>query len=493
MKSIQNQLAVRLLIVGLFLTLGAGSFVYSYARLRFMHEFDEQVEGRARALSSMMLRQDDGRLEFDFSPEAMPEFGRHSYFQIWRDDGQVVSRSPSLKNGNLLPAMPASTGLLNLVLPDGRPGRAAVIRFVPRPDEEDGPLPRGAAPGPPPVMLTLVCAQSHHDLDRVMGVLLTSLVLTAAIVGVVVVIAVMLTVRRSMVPLRRLIAEVDGIGATSLGHRFAADQLPTELRPIALRLNGLLDRLEQAFGRERRFTADVAHELRTPIAELRSTVEVAMKWPGQSDELQNLSDILQIATQMEALVNALLAIARCESGIQPVRVGSLDLSEALHEVWQLYLGRADARGLNVTWDVAADLVVKSDRSLLLPLLANLLDNAATYTPIKGWLACTLRAVDGYAELSISNANESLAPEDIRHLFEPFWRKDPARTSGTHCGLGLSLVAAYAVAIGASVRASLDGRQTFTVVTTFPLAETEPDSAILAPAASQSSKTHARGG
>ncbi|HSZ54521.1 MAG TPA: ATP-binding protein [Tepidisphaeraceae bacterium] len=493
MKSIQNQLTVRLLVVALLLTLGAGSFVYTYARLRFTHEFDEELGTKAKALSSMMLRQPDGRLEFDFSPLAMPEFGRHSYFEIWRDDGRVVSRSPSLKGADLVAGAPASMGLFDFALPDGRAGRAVAIRFIPRPDEADGPPPHGT-PNPSSHTLTLLCAQSHRDLDRVLGVLLTSLVLTATLVCVVVAIAVMLTVKRSMIPLRRLIAEVDGIGATSLGHRFAADDLPTELRPIAQRLNGLLDRLEEAFGRERRFTADVAHELRTPIAELRSTVEVAMKWPGQSDESQNFRDILEIATQMETLVNALLAIARCESGIQPVRLGSVDLSESLHDVWRLYERTADARGLSMTWDVAPGVLVKSDRSLLLPLLANLLDNAATYTPINGRMACSLRTAGAEAELSISNTNQTLAPEDIRHLFEPFWRKDPARSGGTHCGLGLSLVAAYAVAIGASVRASLDGRQIFTVVTTFPPAIGESDSAVLAPAASQPSKDHAaRGG
>jgi two-component system sensor histidine kinase QseC len=483
MRSIQNQLTVRLLLVALLVTLGAGSFVYWYARLRFTHEFDQALSTKAKALSSMMMREVDGRLEFDFSPQAMPEFGRHSYFQIWRNDGQVVSRSPSLNGADLLPAAPPTDPMFDLKLPGGRAGRAAIIRFVPRPDEEDPPRSGVVARAPPPT-LTLICAESRNDLDGVLRVLLTALLLTATLVCVVVVTAVMFTVKRAMAPVRRLAAEVDGIGAASLGHRFVTDNLPGELRPIAQRLNGLLDRLEEAFGRERRFTADVAHELRTPIAELRSTVEVAMKWPSQRDDPQSYRDILQIATQMEALVNALLAIARCESGIQPVRLGQVDLSESLREVWRLHESRASARGLSVEWDVAPAVMVKSDRSLLLPLLANLLDNAATYTPIKGRVGCTLRIGENGAELSIANTSETLTPEDIRYLFEPFWRKDPARTGGTHCGLGLSLVAAYAVAIGASVRASLDGRQVFTIVTTFPLAIDLSDSAVLPPAKSK---------
>jgi two-component system sensor histidine kinase QseC len=475
MKSVQKQLTVRLLAIALVLTLGAGSLLYSLARHRFMRQFDQQLRSSAMALSSMMLREPDGKLEFDFSPVAMPEFARRSYFQIWSDDGHVVSRSPSLNNGDLLSAAPAAAGAFQLAVPGGEVGRAAAVRFTPRPDEEDADKFAHRLTPLPPLTLTLVVAQSRHEVDEVLGTLLTSLLVTAALVCVLVGVAVMLTVKQAMSPIRKLTAEVDGIGAGTLSHRFAAEQLPVELRPIAIRLNSLLDRLEQAFARERRFTADVAHELRTPIAELRSTVEVAIKWPGQSDDPQVFRDILDVSTQMETLVNALLAIARCESGVQAVRLQNVDLSETLYEAWRAHELRAEERHLSIVWDVTPSVMVKSDRALLLPMLANLLDNAASYTPTNGQIVCSLRKRQNSAELSISNTNDALTPEDVRHLFEPFWRKDSARTGGTHCGLGLSLVAAYVAALGASVRASLDDRQIFCVVITFPLAaEIETD-------------------
>jgi two-component system sensor histidine kinase QseC len=112
-------------------------------------------------------------------------------------------------------------------------------------------------------------------------------------------------------PLSSLAKRAETIHASSLQLRFPTDNIPVELLPIAQRLNDLLARLEASFAREQRFSADVAHELRTPIAELRTLAEVALKWPDDVNQAA-LKEALNIALQMESVATGLMALARCD-------------------------------------------------------------------------------------------------------------------------------------------------------------------------------------
>ena len=134
-----------------------------------------------------------------------------------------------------------------------------------------------------------------------------------AILAVLNVIAVFLIVRRSLNPLRTLASCTREIGPDNLHLRLPTNGLPTELTPICSCVNDLLDRLDQAFKRERRFTSDVAHELRTPIAELRALAEVASRYPNDPEFARNaLRDAVGVAKQMQSLVTTLLALVRSE-------------------------------------------------------------------------------------------------------------------------------------------------------------------------------------
>ena len=121
-------------------------------------------------------------------------------------------------------------------------------------------------------------------------------------------------------PLRRLADYTATIDSKSLGSRYNTAHLPDELQPVVRRLNELLERLEHAFAREKHLTADMAHELKTPIAEFRSLSEVALKWPDDAGFVNSaLADACEISKQMDRIVSVLLALGRCESGIQVKR------------------------------------------------------------------------------------------------------------------------------------------------------------------------------
>jgi len=238
--------------------------------------------------------------------------------------------------------------------------------------------------------------------------------------------------------------------------------LPGELAPISARLNDLLRRLEISFTRERQFSDDLAHELRTPIAELRSLAELALKWPDTRGR-ETDSGVLAIALQMESIVNRLLAISRCECGQAPVEKQLIQLSEFVAAVCQpLRSGAADHK-LSIETDIPPDLVIHTDKVLLQSIVSNLLENAVEYSA-PGAVQICANSRDGWFALHVSNPVAGLTPEDTSHLFERFWRKDAARAGDGHAGLGLALARALATGLGCTLVGELnsDARLTITL-------------------------------
>jgi len=464
MKSIQGHLILWLLATTLPLAAACGAILYFYADARLTSEFDRALLARAQLLSQSVT-ENDGRLDFDAPDADMGEFRRRrhpGYFEIWRSDGTVVARSGSLNGKDFFAAVPAPRRVEDVSLPDGETGRGVVLRFEPQRDEEDDEATRRAAVA----QATLFLAIDRDPLDDTLGTIATSLLGAAAVMALGILVAVTLSVRRGLRPLHALAHEADAITAASLDHRFTLDRLPSELRPIGQRLNDLLNRIDQAFARERRFTADVAHELRTPIAELRTLAEVALKWPDKSAAERNFRDTLAVAAQMESLVTTLLAIARSQSGVISAQLQAVDLAAILQQTWRPHAVAAAQRNLSISWRLPQSAAVRADPAMLAPLLDNLISNAVAYTPAGGQIEFAITFSAEGTRLGITNTCENLTVADLPHLFEPFWRKDPARTSGMRCGLGLSLVAAYASAMGITVSTELPAAGRFGIVLGF---------------------------
>jgi two-component system sensor histidine kinase QseC len=214
--------------------------------------------------------------------------------------------------------------------------------------------------------------------------------------------------------------------------------------------------LQASFERERRFSADVAHELRTPIAELRSLSEVALKWPPTAEESrQGFDEALGIARRMESLVAALQTIARSEAGETRVQTALIRLPTFMESIWEGFAAGAQDRDLKVRFDLQEAPRVFSDPVLLESVFTNLLANAVEYTPVGGSLRVRATPVGtGTVTVAVGNDADNLTPEDVAQLFDRFWRRDLSRTDTGHSGLGLSLVRAVARTLGARVTAEL---------------------------------------
>ncbi|EDY17592.1 integral membrane sensor signal transduction histidine kinase [Chthoniobacter flavus Ellin428] len=455
MRSIRRQIT-RSLLFGFIILMGlTGSAVYLSARYWLTAEFDHTLSATARSFA-MLTRFDDNKVKIDFENELMPEFDRangSAFFQLRVAGGKTIRRSRSLHESEL-PERFGETdrpSFWNLTLPSGRAGRAIGIHFVPKPAEEDD---ENVTPVGIPAV-TIVVARDRTDLDRSLrwlGALLAG-VGCIALGGVLFI--VHRAVTRGLIPLADLGERSSQIGSHTLHTRFPVESMPSELAPICARLNDLLARLDRAFERERRFGADVAHELRTPLAELRSLAEVAQRWPDPNSETAGFfRDTLDIARQMESLVLALLAIARCEEGRQPIRRTAVEMPSLIREIWGRFAPMARDKDLKIAIEVERGGILRTDPELLRIALANLFSNAVEHAPAGGTVSIAMDVDEKGVRLTIANTVSDLQPEDVSHLFDRFWRKDSARTDGNHAGLGLSITRELTTLIGVELSAKM---------------------------------------
>jgi two-component system sensor histidine kinase QseC len=226
-----------------------------------------------------------------------------------------------------------------------------------------------------------------------------------------------------------------------------------ELAAISQGLNDLLGRLEASFERERRFSADLAHEIRTPVAELRTLAEVKLRGAAATDR-EGFQDALDIAQQMEAIVAQMLALARSEQKSAPVQFEPVVVAGLVESLWQSLSPRAMSRRLTARFELPAEDVICTDAKLLRGILLNLPANAVDYTPTGGQIRVALARDHDDFMLFVANTVHDLEASDVPRLFDRFWRKDPARSGGEHTGLGLPLAKSFAELLGLSLKASL---------------------------------------
>lgn len=472
MTSIRRRLAVPLLAGSCLLVLAAGLLLSGLISRRLRAEFDDALLAKARALVTL-TRQEAGAVEIDFADEVMPEFSAPSapeYFQLWLANGTVLERSESLGVRDLPRSARLSKEPLfrDVRLADGRPGRLVEIAFVPQSEDDDtawaeqrldptAPLPDSGLRA-----AVLITARGRQELSSLIRSLYAVSIAVAVLLVPALGLLVHLSIRHGLRPLDEISRQVEGLDAERLGQRIGTHPATLELVPVVDRLNALLARLQVAFERERRFSGDIAHELRTPIAELRNLADVGSRWPEDREAVRSyFDDVTAIARQMEAIVVSLLALARCDNGLESCERAEVDLRELIEETWSRLAAEATRKRLDFAL-TAPRSTVMSDRGKLGLILLNLLSNAVTYSPAGSTISCWAGGGGKPIEITVANPAPLLAPEDLPRLFEPFWRKDAARTGTLHSGLGLPLAKAFAELLGLRLTADLGNDQQLTL-------------------------------
>ena len=302
-----------------------------------------------------------------------------------------------------------------------------------------------------------VAAQAQRCLDEQRSAELSQLLTESGVaLGIMLMVSIglgWLVAGRVLRKLRTITAAARSISASSLYARLALDGPDDELKELGDTFDGLLARLEGAFGAQRQFVANASHELRTPLARQRTLIEVALADPEPSvGALQDVCKrVLTTGEQQERLIEALLTLARSQRGLD--RHEPIDLAALTAEIVLTRQPEAELRGLTIATSFAPAPAL-GDARLAERLVANLLDNAIRHNVAHGIVQVSTGTWAGHAVLSVSNTGPVIRPDHVARLFQPFQRGGADRT-GTRdgLGLGLSIVGAIAEAHGAWLQAN----------------------------------------
>jgi signal transduction histidine kinase len=448
----------------------AAVFIDVMIGLQLQEAFDDALLEKARALESL-TELEPGGIEFESVDTVMQQYENKkdpAYFQMWTSRDTVLERSSLLKGGDLprfeTPLQRHS--FHDVTLPDGKYGRLVEKVFVPRRDDivtSEANSEYTQLDDTREVQINLVVAVERVTLQQQRTNI--RMLIAGAMISILIGIALLVTrfINTGLLPLDRLVAQVKGIDAKSLDSRIAHTGVQSiELAPIEHQINSLLERLESAFQREKRFSADIAHELRTPLAELKTLSEIGRQQPADSAAVTDFfRDVEDISDQMEALVTTLLELSRADAGQLQNHPEEFLLSELINSVWLRITGdsQTDKRLIN---EVPDDIRVRADHHMMALVLRNLLSNAARYSPDDAEVH-VYSVVKNSIELSITNPVIDLEDADIPRMHERFWQKEKARSDSGHSGLGLSLVMALAAAMQITVHIHIDGNNILRVV------------------------------
>ncbi len=301
----------------------------------------------------------------------------------------------------------------------------------------------------------------HHtdfldQLQRDFWLALLAAALLTVVIGI-------LIARHGMHPVRAIAQTAGQISAGQLAARIPKADVPPELAELVTAFNAMLGRLEESFQRLSDFSADLAHELRTPIHTLRMQTEVSLAKPRSDDEYRDLlASNLEEYERLSRMIADMLFLAKAENGLIVPQREAIPLLELGRQLFDYYGILADSQQLTLEGE---ELSVRGDRLMLQRAIGNLLLNAIQHTPADGRVVLSVREHDGTAVITVSNTGPAIPEAALRTIFERFIRADQ---SGEGSGLGLAIAKSVVLAHGGSIAASSSGQLTEFAVT-LPLA------------------------
>jgi len=421
--------------------------VYLLSESRFYTSFDSVLRANAEAIGTL-VEDDEGALELESAAEVVARHSRKArpdLFAVIRRDGSVLEKSRELAR---VPGL-AGKALEQMVILDfehrDRPYRGLLLPVV-----RDSPERPGHE-----IRVHVFFAASTRDLDaqlRDLAEILVWFTLNGLWISIVL---AWIVAWKGLAPLRRLARDTAAIEEDSLDRRLDTTRLPREIAVLAESLNALLARIESAFERERRFSSDAAHELRTPVATLKSGIQAALlESPDAGRDRRALETLLEDVERLEDLCDALLLVASHQANGTEAEVDAedwaIEIEEILRGLTANGAGADRAPQLRKPDPVPTGRKLRTNRAATRRIATNLIENALRHGGPT--IRVEIAFPDTGARLAVEDDGPGVAPEDRPRLFERFFRADRARSRTTGgAGLGLAICQSLARASGGEIR------------------------------------------
>lgn len=245
--------------------------------------------------------------------------------------------------------------------------------------------------------------------------------------------------KRSLMPIRKIITSAEVISQGNLSERVPQTQIKDELGELTDALNGMLASVEAAFTREKQFSSDASHELRTPVTVVRAYTETLIKEPGLTEEQrESQQTILTECTRMEKIISQLLLITRGQEKRYPICIETIMLKAVVDSVTETMEEQLQEKDIKFVSHCSANIEIQADQSLLTQMLLNLVENAVKYGKEQGTITLSVKQNNESTILSIKDDGIGIPEDALPHIFDRFYRVDASRNRNGS-GLGLSIV------------------------------------------------------
>ena len=427
MASIRLRLLQWLIVPVLLLNLAGGALNYAIAWIPAQIAFDQSLADAATMLAARVSER-AGRLQLDLpqaSEYALRDDGLDRvYFSVRDSQGRLLAGDAEVPLRPARAAAPATDAVIN--------GEA--VRMVAQPvlaGQEQG---------------MVVVAKTLRKRGQARAAILRGMLPLAALFTLASVGLVWFSVTNGLSPLNRVRAGIEARSADDLAP-IASGEVPFEVKPVVHAFNSLLERVREVAQAQQDFLANVAHQLRTPLAGMRTQIELLAEQQCTPQAASSLAMMQGSTERMIRQVNQLLSFARAEPGpLRKIHLEPLALDQLLEESIQHFVEQALRKDIDLGFDLKPTMV-NGDRFLLRDLVDNLVDNAIRYTPAMGTVTVScFPHLDG-GMLTVEDSGPGIAPAKRSAVFKRFQRLD-SKTTGS--GLGLAIVRDIANAHGASV-------------------------------------------
>jgi signal transduction histidine kinase len=452
----------------LVLTVGVVLIAVSLTRGQLRRAFDAGLHGRAMSVAALVRYSEEAIPTLVFDSEMLPpplDREHPDLYRILDAHGKAIVISPNWPSA-FEPSPRSGRDYWNLKL-GGRPYRAVRLANVPVLDREDANTTSQAT-------LTVFYAAPTQELNEAVwraGVMIVvgSLTLLGIATGVAV-----WAIKRGLAPLSTLAASAATVSPSNWELHTPPESLDTvELAPLTQAMTAMLANLQGAFTSQREFLADAAHELKTPVAILKSTLQSLLQRPRSTDEYRaGVEAALEDTSRLEKLVHSMLRLARAEqwaAGNLRRDLEEIDLTSTCELCIAYLRPLAEARGLNIHLCPDGAPKLRADAEDLELVWRNLLENAIQYSPAQSTVTMTISQAGTFAEVAVQDQGPGIPKTDLARVFDRFHRADSsrARSSGGY-GLGLAISKAIIEAYGGTITAKSDIGSGTTMTVRLPL-------------------------